>query len=83
MGDFQFDPVGTRFFYNGDDGSVVNDPGDWVTRSLNGTRGSSSEARPSRRDARRPLHKPYHEPRCSGTRAMSGRAIMKSRAATM
>ncbi|CAM5180036.1 hypothetical protein CDEF62S_00058 [Castellaniella defragrans] len=44
--DFQFDPGGTRLFYNGDDGLVVTDPDDGVTRRLKGTRGMVLEVRP-------------------------------------
>jgi uncharacterized protein YecT (DUF1311 family) len=44
--DFQFDPNGTRLFYNGDDGLVVTDPNSRVTRRLKGTRGGSTETRP-------------------------------------
>lgn len=44
--DFQFDPSGTRLFYNGEDGLVVTDPGTGVTRRLKGTRGMDLEVRP-------------------------------------
>ncbi|HWM82076.1 MAG TPA: lysozyme inhibitor LprI family protein [Pseudolabrys sp.] len=44
--DFQFDPSGTRLFYNGEDGLVVTDPDSNVTRRLKGTHGTSSETRP-------------------------------------
>jgi len=44
--DFQFDPGGTRLFYNGEDGIVVTDPDGGVTRRLKGTRGTDSETRP-------------------------------------
>jgi uncharacterized protein YecT (DUF1311 family) len=43
---FQFDPSGTRLFYNGEDGLVVTDPDSGVARRLEGTRGISAEARP-------------------------------------
>lgn len=44
--DFQFDPGGTRLFYNGEDGLVVTDPETGVTRRLKGTRGMDLEIRP-------------------------------------
>lgn len=44
--DFQFDPGGTRLFYNGEDGLVVTDPETGVARRLKGTRGMSHETRP-------------------------------------
>lgn len=44
--DFLFDPSGTRLFYNGEDGLVVTDPGDAVTRRFKGTRGMSLEVGP-------------------------------------
>ena len=44
--DFQFDPGGTRLFYNGEDGLVVADPETGVTRRLKGTRGTEQETRP-------------------------------------
>jgi uncharacterized protein YecT (DUF1311 family) len=44
--DFQYDPSGTRLFYNGEDGLVVTDPGTGVTRRLKGARGMSLEVRP-------------------------------------
>lgn len=43
---FQFDPTGTRLFYNGEDGLVVTDPDSRATRRLEGTHGTSSETRP-------------------------------------
>jgi uncharacterized protein len=44
--DFQFDPSGTRLFYNGENGLVVTDPATGVTRRLKDTRGISLEVRP-------------------------------------
>lgn len=44
--DFQFDPSGTRLFYNGGDGLLVADPETGATRRLKGTRGMSLEVRP-------------------------------------
>jgi len=44
--DFQFDPSGTRLFYNGENGLVVTDPDGGETRRLKGTRGIAVEARP-------------------------------------
>ncbi|HEU4806084.1 MAG TPA: lysozyme inhibitor LprI family protein [Nitrobacter sp.] len=43
---FQFDPSGTRLFYNGEDGLVVTDPDTQATRRLKGTRGGALEVRP-------------------------------------
>lgn len=43
---FQFDPGGTRLFYNGDDGLLVTDPDKGVTRRLQGTRGMALEVKP-------------------------------------
>ncbi|MHA6645031.1 lysozyme inhibitor LprI family protein [Mesorhizobium sp. A623] len=44
--DFQFDPTGTRLFYNGEDGLVVTDPATSTTRRVKGTRGGTTETRP-------------------------------------
>ncbi|MBN8975397.1 MAG: DUF1311 domain-containing protein [Rhizobiales bacterium] len=43
---FQFDPSGTRLFYNGEDGLVVTYPATGKTRRLKGTRGIAVEVRP-------------------------------------
>ncbi len=43
---FQFDPGGTRLFYNGEDGILVTDPETGVTRRHKGTRGMDLEVRP-------------------------------------
>ncbi|ABE63599.1 hypothetical protein Nham_2828 [Nitrobacter hamburgensis X14] len=43
---FQFDPGGTRVFYNGEGGLVVTDPDTQATRRLKGTRGGALEVRP-------------------------------------
>lgn len=43
---FQFDPSGTRLFYNDEDGIVVTDTETGVTRRLKGTRGTNGEVRP-------------------------------------
>jgi hypothetical protein len=44
--DFQFDPSGTRLFYNGENGLLVTDPGSGITHRLKGTRGIAVEVRP-------------------------------------
>jgi uncharacterized protein YecT (DUF1311 family) len=43
---FQFDPSGTRLFYNGENGLVVTDPESVTTRRLRGTHGMTAEVRP-------------------------------------
>jgi len=44
--DFQFDPRGTRLFYNGENGLLITNPETGATRRLKGTRGMSLDVRP-------------------------------------